>query len=70
MSPIPIDVEPPPHPVSTVEVGKSSASISVPNSQFQALFNKLPPLPTFSGVIPVQKGEGSIQTIYVSVKGI
>ena len=39
------------------------------NSHFQALFNKLPPLPTFSGVIPVPKGEGSYEQFMFQIKG-
>ena len=67
VSPIPFDVDTPQ--VSSVEMDKTHPTLTVANSQFQALFNKLPPLPTFSGAIPVPKGEGLYEQFMFQVKG-
>ena len=67
VSPVPIDVDTPQ--ASTMGAEKPSAPISVPHSQFKALFNKLPPLPTFSGTVPVPKGEGSYEQFMFQIRG-
>ena len=67
VSPVPIDVDTPQ--VSVAEVEKSGATPQTPNSQFQALFNKLPPLPTFSGTLPVPKGGGSYEQFMFQIRG-
>ena len=67
VSPTPFDVDTPQ--VSSVEMDRTPPTLTVVNSQFQALFNKLPPLPTFSGAIPVPKGEGSYEQFMFQVKG-
>ena len=67
VSPIPFDVDTPQ--VSAAEVERANPAVSMPNSNFQALFNKLPPLPTFSGAIPVPKGEGLYEQFMFQIKG-
>ena len=54
VSPVPIDISTPQ--ISIADLDKPSVS-----KQIQMIFAKMPPLPTFSGVVPVPKGEGSYE---------
>ena len=67
VSPVPIDVDT--LQVSVAEVEKSCTTPQTLNSQFQALFNKLPLLPTFSGTLLVPKGEGSYEQFMCQIRG-
>ena len=67
VSPVPIDVDTPQ--VSVAEIEKSCTISQMTNSQFQVLFNKLPPLPTFSGTLPLPKGEGSYEQFMFQIRG-
>ena len=52
VSPVQIDISTPQ--ISIADLDKPGVS-----KQIQTIFAKMPPLPTFSGVVPVPKGEGS-----------
>ena len=54
VSPLPIDISTPQ--ISIADLDKTGVS-----KQIQLIFAKMPPLPTFSGAIPVPKGEGSYE---------
>ena len=62
VSPVPIDISTPQ--ISIVNLDKPGVS-----KQIQTIFAKMPPLPTFSGVVPVPKGEGSYEQFMFRIRG-
>ena len=62
VSPVPIDISPPQ--ISIGNLDKPGVS-----KQIQTIFAKMPPLPTFSGVVPVPKGEGSYEQFMFQIRG-
>ena len=62
VSPVPIDISTPQ--ISIVNLDKPGVS-----KQIQTIFAKMPPLPTFSGVVPVPKGEGSYEQFMFQIRG-
>ena len=62
LSPLPIDVSTPQ--VSIADLNKPGVS-----KQIQSIFAKMPPLPTFSGTLPVLKGEGSYEQFMFQIRG-
>ena len=62
LSPLPIDVSTPQ--ISIAELDKPGVS-----KQIQSIFTKMPPLPTFSGTLPVPKGEGSYEQFMFQIRG-
>ena len=62
VSPVPIDISTPQ--ISIANLDKPGVS-----KQIQTIFAKMPPLPTFSGVVPVPKGEGSYEQFMFQIRG-
>ena len=62
LSPLPIDISTPQ--ISIADLDKPGVS-----KQIQSIFAKMPPLPTFSGAIPVPKGEGSYEQFMFQIRG-
>ena len=62
ISPVPIDISTPQ--ISIANLDKPGVS-----KQIQTIFAKMPPLPTFSGVVPVPKGEGSYEQFMFQIRG-
>ena len=62
LSPLPIDVSTPQ--ISIADLDKPGVS-----KQIQTIFSKMPPLPTFSGTLPVPKGEGSYEQFMFQIRG-
>ena len=62
ISPLPIDVSTPQ--ISITDLDKPGVS-----KQIQTIFCKMPPLPTFSGTLPVPKGEGSYEQFMFQIRG-
>ena len=62
VSPVPIDISTPQ--ISIANLDKPGVS-----KQIQTIFAKMPPLPTFSGVVPVPKGEGSYEQFMFQIWG-
>ena len=62
ISPVPIDISTPQ--ISIANLDKPGVS-----KQIQMIFAKMPPLPTFSGVVPVPKGEGSYEQFMFQIRG-
>ena len=62
VSPLPIDISTPQ--ISIADLDKPGVS-----KQIQSIFAKMPPLPTFSGTIPVPKGEGSYEQFMFQIRG-
>ena len=62
VSPVPIDISTPQ--ISIANLDKPGVS-----KQIQKIFAKMPPLPTFSGVVPVPKGEGSYEQFMFQIRG-
>ena len=62
VSPVPIDISTPQ--ISIANFDKPGVS-----KQIQTIFAKMPPLPTFSGVVPVPKGEGSYEQFMFQIRG-
>ena len=59
---LPIDVSTPQ--ISIADLEKPGVS-----KQIQLIFAKMPPLPTFSGTLPVPKGEGSYEQFMFQIRG-
>ena len=62
LSPLPVDVSTPQ--ISIADLDKPGVS-----KQIQTIFSKMPPLPTFSGTLPVPKGEGSYEQFMFQIRG-
>ena len=62
VSPLPIDISTPQ--ISIADLDKPGVS-----KQIQSIFAKMPPLPMFSGAIPVPKGEGSYEQFMFQIRG-
>ena len=62
ISPLPINVSTPQ--ISIADLDKPGVS-----KQIQTIFSKMPPLPTFSGTLPVPKGEGSYEQFMFQIWG-
>ena len=62
VSPVPIDISTPQ--ISVANLDKPGVS-----KQIQTIFAKMPPLQTFSGVVPVPKGEGSYEQFMFQIRG-
>ena len=62
VSPQPIDISTPQ--ISIADFDKPGVS-----KQIQSIFAKMPPLPTFSGAVPVPKGEGSYEQFMFQIRG-
>ena len=62
VSPVPIDI-------STPQISIANLDKPGVGKQIQTIFAKMPPLPTFSGVVPVPKGEGSYEQFMFQIRG-
>ena len=62
VSPVPIDI-------STPQISMANLDKPGVSKQTQTIFAKMPPLPTFSGVVPVPKGEGSYEQFMFQIRG-
>ena len=62
VNPVPIDISTPY--ISIADLDKPGVS-----KQIQTIFAKMPPLPTFSGVVPVPKGQGSYEQFMFQIRG-
>ena len=62
VSPVPIDI-------STPQISMANLDKPGVSKQIQTIFAKMPPLPTFSGVVPVPKGEGSYEQFMFQIRG-
>ena len=62
VSPVPIDI-------STPQISMANLDKPGVSKQIQTIFAKMPPLPTFSGVVPVPKGEGSYEQFMFQIQG-
>ena len=63
LSPLPVDVSTPQ--ISIADLDKPGVS-----KQIQTIFSKMPPLPTFSGTLPVPKGEGSYEQFMFQIRDL
>ena len=63
VSPVPIDI-------STPQISMANLDKPGVSKQIQTIFAKMPPLPTFSGVVPVPKGEGSYEQFMFQIRGV
>ena len=59
---LPIDISTPQ--ISIADFDKPGVS-----KQIQSIFAKMPPLPTFSGTLPIPKGEGSYEQFMFQIRG-
>ena len=62
VSPVPIDI-------STPQISMANLDKPGVSKQIQTIFAKMPPLPTFSGVVPVPKRGGQLRAIHVPNPG-